>query len=393
VAETQTNNTSTCAPRARHNDRSRAGRSLTWRLAVAFLSLAALLAPPIASATSSWWNRDWQYRKAITIKLPTMSSAGTPAAVVLPIRLHAGDFSYFQDVQPSGADLRFVADDGTPLKYQLELLDPAAGLLVAWIEVPVKADVTQQPVWMYYGNPRATRPDDTALYDADQVLVLHFAESQGLPRDATANRYDPAISSAQLGVPGVIGNGAHLDGHSVMQIAARPALAVMPGGGLTFASWVRLDTEASRTVLYSQSQDDRHLEIGVAGAKLYAQVTNGRHTNRVESTAPLTVGRWQHVAVSMGTEIALYIDGSPAGSAASGGLPGINGDVLIGALDDSGVAGGFTGELDEVEISKISRSAWWARVRREIARMLATRLPGGRNTGGFAPGQMRAARI
>ena len=64
----------------------------------------------------------------------------------------------------------------------------------------------------------------------------------------------------------------------------------------------------------------------------------------------------------MGTEIALYIDGSPAGSTASGGLPGINGDVLIGALEDSGVAGGFTGELDEVEISKISRSAWWARV-------------------------------
>lgn len=153
VTETQTNNTSTCAPRARHNDRSRAGRSLTWRLAVALLTLAALLAPPIASATSSWWNRDWRYRKAITIKLPAMSATGTPAEVVLPIRLHAGDFSYFQDVQPSGADLRFLADDGTPLKYQLELLDPAAGLLVAWIEVPVKAGVTEQPVWMYYGNP------------------------------------------------------------------------------------------------------------------------------------------------------------------------------------------------------------------------------------------------
>ncbi len=82
-----------------------------------------------------------------------MSATGTPAEVVLPIRLHAGDFSYFQDVQPSGADLRFLADDGTPLKYQLELLDPAAGLLVAWIEVPVKAGVTEQPVWMYYGNP------------------------------------------------------------------------------------------------------------------------------------------------------------------------------------------------------------------------------------------------
>ena len=34
---------------------------------------------------------------------------------------------YFPDLQPNGADLRFVADNGTPLNYQLELLDPAAG--------------------------------------------------------------------------------------------------------------------------------------------------------------------------------------------------------------------------------------------------------------------------
>src|SRR5271166_3648836 len=110
-----------------------------------------------------------------------------------------------------------------------------------------------------------------ALYDPDQTVVLHFAESQGLPRDATANRYDATTSTARLGVPGVIGNGARLDGHAVVRITARPGLAAAANGGLSFAAWVRLDTESPRAVLYSQAQGDRHVEIGISGLKLYAE--------------------------------------------------------------------------------------------------------------------------
>jgi hypothetical protein len=91
-------------------------------------------------------------------------------------------------------------------------------------------------------------------------------------------------------------------------------------------------------------------------------VANGSHANRVESTAPLTLGQWQHAAVSLGSELALYIDGAPAGTVATGSSPSISGDVLIGALDEAGGAGAFTGQLDEVELSKIPRSSWWARV-------------------------------
>jgi biopolymer transport protein ExbB len=316
----------------------------------------------MASAAGNWWNDDWQYRKALTVKLPAMPAvAAAPSSVVLPIRLHAGNFSYFQDLQSGGADLRFVAGDGTPLKYQIEMLDPAAGLLVAWIEVPIKAGVTEQPIWMYYGNSRATKPEEGGLYDADQVLVLHFGESQGAPRDATLNRYDATASNVQLGMPGLIGNGARLDGHGVIRIAARPGLA-LAGGGFSFAAWLRPDNDSPRAVLYSQTQGDRHLEIGLSGLKLYAEVANGSHTSRVESTAPLALGQWQHVAVSLGSDLALYIDGAPAGTAASGSLPSINGDVLIGALDEAAGSGAFTGQMDEVELSKIPRSAWWARV-------------------------------
>jgi biopolymer transport protein ExbB len=335
-------------------------RSLHRMLVAAFIALSALLAPLKASAAAAWWNSDWQYRKAITVRLPT-TTPGSASSMVLPVRLHAGNFGYFQDVQPSGADLRFISDDGTPLHYQIELLDPTAGLLVAWIETPVKAGATEQSIWMYYGNPRATAPESTALYDADQALVLHFADSQNPLRDATANRYDPAASSAQFGMPGVLGNGARFDGKSVVHIAARPGLALTETGGLAFAAWVRLDAESpSSAVLYSQAQADRRVEIGITGLKLYAQITDGRRVSRIESTKALSTGAWQHVAVSVGTEIALYLDGAPAGTVASGGLPAVGGDVQIGGLDSG--EGGLIGQLDEVEISKAPRSAWWAQV-------------------------------
>ena len=97
-----------------------------------YLCVAALLTSTSASAASGWWNPDWQYRKAITLQLPASDSGGLTSSIVLPIRLHSGNFNYFQDLQPNAADLRFIAADGTSLKYQLELLDPALGLLIAW---------------------------------------------------------------------------------------------------------------------------------------------------------------------------------------------------------------------------------------------------------------------
>ncbi len=366
-------------PPTRSNCASRGPRFRTLLAVAAFLNLVvAGLAPPASfAAESAWWNADWQYRKAITIKLPIASAAtlapsglaALPPAIVLPIRLHAGNFQYFQDLQPTGADLRFVADDGTPLEHQLEMLDPAIGLLVAWVRIPVRAGGNEQRIWMYYGNPHASQSDTAPLYDAEQTIVLHFGETQGLPRDATANHDDATASTAQVGVPGVIGNGARFDGRSAVEISSRPALAVRASGGLTFSAWVQLDADSPRAVLYSQSQGDRRIEIGMQSSRLYADIATDSGHARVESTNSMRAHEWHHVMVSMGGgAVTLYLDGAPAGSATNVTLPDLRGDVFIGGEGVSAGGGGgapltgLAGILDEVEIAKIARSPWWARV-------------------------------
>jgi biopolymer transport protein ExbB len=329
---------------------------------LALLALVLLAAPlAVLAADSAWWNADWQYRKAITLSLPLSDMPGAASAVVLPIRLHAGNFQYFQDLQPQGMDLRFLAADGTPLKHHIESFDPLVGLMVAWVQVPVKTPAAEQKIWMYYANPHAAAAPVATVYDADQALVLHFAESQGLPHDATANHSDPAVSTVQLGVPGAIGNGARFDGHSSLRIAARPALAITPSGGLTFASWVKLKEGSSGGVLYFQEQGDAHVEIGMVDTKLYADIRNGKRTLRVEGTIPVVPGEWHAVTVSIGRDVTLYVDGAPAGTADSGGLPELHGDVLLGGRGDANGTGAITGDLDEVQVSKVTRSAWWVR--------------------------------
>jgi biopolymer transport protein ExbB len=73
------------------------------------LILMILVLPGIASA--SWWNGDWQFRKRLTIDAAVLTAAGSAglSEVTLPIRLHTGNFGYFNDVDKTGTDLRFIA--------------------------------------------------------------------------------------------------------------------------------------------------------------------------------------------------------------------------------------------------------------------------------------------
>ena len=159
--------------------------------AAILVCVAALLTSTSASAASGWWNPDWQYRKAITLQLPASDSGGLTSSIVLPIRLHSGNFNYFRDLQPNGADLRFIAADGTSLKYQLELLDPALGLLIAWVEVPVTAGASQSSIWMYYGLSADANHFACNEHPVGDVVRL-------LPPKHSALRASPLRSSALM---------------------------------------------------------------------------------------------------------------------------------------------------------------------------------------------------
>jgi biopolymer transport protein ExbB len=64
---------------------------------------------------------------------------------------------------------------------------------------------------------------------------------------------------------------------------------------------------------------------------------------------------WHHLAVVADAgKMTLFIDGAPAGSL-SAALPGLKGDAVLGG--DGTATGGFTGEIDEIDISRVARPA------------------------------------
>ncbi len=153
-------------------------------LALTFLTVAAGI------ACASWWNNDWQFRKRLTIDGAVTTAAASTglAEVTLPVRLHAGNFGYFNDVDKTGADLRFIAaDDKTPLEFPARALGCRRGNRGIWVKAAAREPSAPSTpyIWMYYGSANAKPASTNQVSDAALVASYDFSEASGPPRDST----------------------------------------------------------------------------------------------------------------------------------------------------------------------------------------------------------------
>lgn len=382
----------------------------TWSR-VLTLALSCLL-PGLAQA---WWNDDWDFRKKITLDT---SAAGANLATSLDeipvlIRLHAGNFAYFLDVAPEGADLRFIAgDDETPLKYYVERFDPINQIGLIWVKIPrLLAGSDNDSIWMYYGSPNVSAGDDSAgTFDKEQALVLGFSEPAGAPRDLTAYGNEPDIWTAQREEASFIAAGAELEGGQVLGVAVTPSLRLVPDTGWTFSAWVRsgaavatddtaagaslaqpdagaemveepaaaaeasspvggtesaasttpvvapvASTAASESIIVSLEDTGGSLVLGLSGNAPFARFTDSSGAMYQTPAAPeLVPEQWHHLALGAGGDgLTLYVDGEQAATVPVP-LVELGGRLTLGALANG--AESFVGQVDQVEIAKVLRS-------------------------------------
>jgi biopolymer transport protein ExbB len=328
------------------------------------LTLAlALLAAPVAS--QAWWNDDWSFRKEISFDLtPTAANiTGTPTDVPVLIRLHVGNFAYFADTQPDGADLRFIAaDDKTPLKFHIERYDPATQLAFVWVRLPQLGGGTNTgKVFLYYGNPDAPPAADAAgTYDAAQAAVFHFAENAGAEaRDSTGYQNHPSASSVELHPTSLIAGGIRLEGASTLAIPPSPSLRLVPRPGATLSAWVRIDVPQQDAYVAALEADGRELVLGINGMQAFARLAGPAGPVAVQQTGGELTRGWHHLAVRAGDgRLTLFLDGADAGGV-DVEVPEIAGTLTVGGA----AAGGrfLTGEIDELQFSATARSADWIR--------------------------------
>ncbi|MHB0986459.1 MAG: DUF2341 domain-containing protein [Sulfuricella sp.] len=326
----------------------------TLAVALAFV-LAALTIHPLTAL--AFGNGDWGARRKITLDTTESGAAiqqSLPQALVL-VRLHGGNFM-FADVKPDGGDIRFVAaDDKTPLKYQVEKFDPANDVALIWVQVPeLKPASKTGYIWMYYGNEKVGAGEDgKALFDVNQVVDYHFSEKDGAPRDQTAYANNAGQFTATRNTGSLIGSGANFNGRAVLSIPASPSLKFGGGGGFAFSAWVKIAAPQQGALLFEQREGGKRIAVGMDGTQVYAVVDAGGGAKETPRSAELAPGKWHHVAVTGGKRLTVYVDGKEV-AAIDASLPEIQGEAVVGK--------GFSGDLDELGLANVARTADWVKV-------------------------------
>lgn len=306
--------------------------------------LAALCASLFSTSAHAWWNGDFKQRTKVTLNTSAqgVETKDALSGVVVPVRLHSGNFD-FLSAKPDGSDLRVVgADDKTPLKYWIERFDGANELAVVWVQLPSVAPGTDKnTVHVYAGNEKAAaEPASAAIFDG--AMLAAFSWSDKTPDAADASGQIKTAGPVTRETNGQIGASLKLDGAPV-QISS-DKLKATPGNPYSVSLWVK--PEAAAGTLFKQGA----LSISLDGGKLSARLGGASAAG-----GELPSSAWAHVAVTVGGgKLSLYLNGEPAASADLGQAPAIEGTVVLGE--------GVRGLLDQLELAATVRSAEWLKL-------------------------------
>ncbi|MFH0303176.1 MotA/TolQ/ExbB proton channel family protein, partial [Bradyrhizobium sp. 31Argb] len=194
-----------------------------------------------------------------------------------------------------------------------------------------------------------------------------------------------------------------LTGQNPVTLPASPSLTQAAGAPFTWSAWIRPAAAQPNAALYSRrdAAAGNALVIGLDNGAPFVEVTNAGAAQRSGAGAPVAPGTWHHLAVvASNGQVTLTLDGNAYASVAAS-LPALNTVALIGgdtsatssatpvaqaapsaaaqspaataadgtaapAADDAAAApapvavpamAGFAGDVDELQIAKIARSA------------------------------------
>ena len=313
------------------------------RLLSAAILTAACGLPGLAQA---WWNADYTQRTRVVLNTGAegVTTQEALSGVVVPVRLHSGNFD-FLNAKLDGADLRVVAaDDKTPLKFWVERFDGANELAVVWVQLPnLLPGTDKNVVHVYAGNDKAAaEATSPALFDGAMLAAVTFAGKTG---EAAADASGRITSTAPVvrDNTGLIGTAARLDGQPLRWSA--DSLKAPGNGPYSVSLWFK--PEAVTGTVFAQGALRLTLDAGKPTLKLGDTAATG---------GELPTGAWAHLAATVGNgKLTLYINGAQAAQA---DLPAavvpVEGELTMGE--------GLTGLVDQLEVASTVRSADWVKL-------------------------------
>jgi Concanavalin A-like lectin/glucanases superfamily/Domain of unknown function (DUF2341) len=331
----------------------------------------------------TWYDTNYQYKKLITIDHTKVSGSSDLTSFPVLISRVDGDLATVANsgkVQnSSGFDIIFTdSTEATKLDHEIEQYVASTGEIEMWVRIPTLSHTADTLIYMYFDNSTISTSQEniTGVWDSNFVAVYHMKETAG-----TSSSIKDSTSNANSGTPytnfggSTVGNiatssgqiaGAQSFNGSNHNIEAATSTSLNISGYLTMSAWVkRAASNTTGTLL-------QHGHGGVGGYVMEIGVSPAS-TNQVKLTkfgvADIATGSFPadsnfHHLVGSGDASGTYayIDGSLSGT--DGNTSTWNGNAAtleIGGFVASGdnAASFWNGIIDEVRISKTTRSAGW----------------------------------
>jgi len=323
-----------------------------------------------SSPESPWWNPAFAHRQALGLRGDLLP--GPAADFPLLVRLDPGRFPYSQ-AATDGADLRFVADDGsTVLPHEIESWNPS-GVSLVWVRIPsIDPTVDDQRFWCYWGDPDA--PDGqqpAAVWDHAYDLVVHGSTA---PADSSPGGHTLGAQGSVDQADWELGTALALDGADAIVTSDYAA----PTDVLTYSAWLNWDGGSSKYPRLFEKTD------GASFPEIHCFVNRNRYSGPVGhlrlqqqfadgggdfwADRPLPERRWVHVAIVSDRRDGsipprIFFDGEEIGGDERnqpGGayVPG-PGTFHFGNHPD--LKRVFTGSVDEIRFAHALRDPAWIR--------------------------------
>ncbi len=339
----------------------------------ALLVLSALLLSLHAAAQNKAapQYRSWQHAGVLAV-LTGPEGADLPATAAeadfpVLVRLHK-DFFNFKQAQAKGEDIRFATSAGVPLAYQVEDWDAAKGMASIWVRLPVIKGNARLPLQVYWGKAdAASESNGKAVFNESNgfLSVWHMTD----PVKDEVGTLESKDQGTTAGV-GMVGPARHFAGKQ--GIACGEKIPNLPTGASPHSTevWYRADAANMDLVCWGQE--------GTPAGKVRMQLQSPPHIyvdsdgGSIHAKSALPKSEWiQVVHTYDGKAGNIYVNGRldvPAPTQTQMKILSPARMWLGGWYNNYN----FIGDMDEVRVSKVARSADWVRLQYENQKPLQT---------------------
>ncbi len=315
----------------------------------------------------------WQHTGSIYL-LTTPEGANLPASASeegfpVLVRLHR-DFFDFSQAKANGEDIRFSSNTGEPRAYQVEEWDAASGTASIWLRLPMIRGNARQEIRMHWGKAdAASESSGAAVFNESNGYLSVWHMSSPVKDEAGSLESKDAGTTPTAGV---VGSARHLAGGQ--GVFGGDKIANYPSGAKSHSSevWFRPEKPNSSVLAWGNEQ---------AQGKVVMQFRSPPHVNmdcyfsgaNVAGGSKLPLNQWVHVVHTYQKgDSRVYVNGALDGVATTSSAPlAIQSPARLwlgGWYDNYD----FVGDLDEVRISKVARSADWVKLEYENQKPLQT---------------------